>query len=278
MKKYVLLFLTALLVAGCEKQAEDIADVGFRDVRFHMTGDGWSVSTRALQSDGHDMTDLWLFDYLDGELVATVHKVTDDVDFEEPTLHMRHGRHQVYIVASRGKTPTVSGTEITWQTPSDTFWKNIAIDVSLTSSPDVTVAIDRVATKLSVKITDEIPDGASVLVMKPSTWFYGIDYQTGEAVGESDAERRVSLPASYVGTTGQLAAGFYGLSDSGEWATDIRVAVLDADGNTMGEVALPDVPFLRNRVTEASGGLFSSSTGFHITLNDEWLDTYSIEW
>lgn len=278
MKKYLLFIFTALQVAGCEKQAEDIADVGFSDVRFHMTAEGWSVSTRALQSDGHDMTDLWLFDYLDGELVATVHKVTDDVDFDEPTLHMRHGRHQIYIVASRGKTPSVSGTEITWQTPSDTFWKSIALDVSLTSSPDVSVALDRVATKLSVKVTDEIPADASVLVMKPSTWFYGIDYQTGEAIGESDAERRVSLPASLIGTTGQLTAGFYGLSDSGEWATDIRVAVLDADGNTLGEVSLSDVPFIRNRVTEASGGLFSSSTGFHITLNDEWLDTYTIEW
>jgi hypothetical protein len=112
----------------------------------------------------------------------------------------------------------------------------------------------------------------------PGQWWYGLDYLTGDAVASSDAVRQVTVPASMAGTTGQLVAGFYCLSDDAEWMTDITIRAKDGDGAVIGSVSLDDVPFVRNRLTDASGNLFASQSGFSISLNDEWLDSYTLEW
>ena len=90
--------------------------------------------------------------------------------------------------------------------------------------------------------------------------------------------RSVAVPASMVGTTGQLTANFFCLSDDAEWVTDIDIRAKDGDGVVIGSVSLTDVPFVRNRVTEVGGNLFASQSGFSISLNEQWLDSYTLEW
>jgi hypothetical protein len=223
------------------------------------------------------MTDLWLFDYVGGQLVKTVHKTQDDTDFDAPTLSMKHGDHTVYFVASRGKTPTVDGTEITWAQPSDTFWKSMQLTVSSNTS-NVAVTLDRVVTKFKATINDEVPDGVDKLCITPSVWYYGLDYTTGSAVGQQVTERIITVPASYIGTQGQLVASIYGLSNTAEWTTDVTINAKDADGNSLGSAELQDAPFRRNMTTSASGNLFAGVRVFGLTLNDEWLDSHVIEW
>jgi hypothetical protein len=70
----------------------------------------------------------------------------------------------------------------------------------------------------------------------------------------------------------------FGLSDDDEWTTDLTIAAKNGSGDILGEVQLDDVPFLRNRATEASGNLFGNTTAFSITLNNEWLEPYTLEW
>jgi hypothetical protein len=68
------------------------------------------------------------------------------------------------------------------------------------------------------------------------------------------------------------------MSDSDEWVTDVSITAKNADGDVLGSVALDDVPFLRNRVTEASGSLFGARRTFTLSLDEEWLDSHVIEW
>ena len=70
----------------------------------------------------------------------------------------------------------------------------------------------------------------------------------------------------------------FGISDADEWVTDVTIAAKNADGDVLGNVTLNDVPFMRNRVTEVSGSLFSGGRTFSVTLNDQWLDSHIIEW
>jgi hypothetical protein len=43
------------------------------------------------------MTDLWLFDYVDGTLVQTVHQVSTDADFGTPAPTLAYGEHRIYL-------------------------------------------------------------------------------------------------------------------------------------------------------------------------------------
>lgn len=280
MKNVTFLLAVALMMVGCTTDyvtVDDSTDVAEKRVTFDVNNGNWSV-TRSLEADGVTMTDLWLFDYVDGALVRTVHKVSTDADFSSPSMSLQYGDHTIYFVASRGKTPTVDGTSITWAQPSDTFWKAVSVTVGSGSSSVVPVTLDRAATKLRVAVTDEIPDGTTQLCVTPDVWWYGLDYTTGAAVDSRTTERVISVPGTYIGTTGQLAVNIFGISDTDEWMADITITAKDADGNTMGTVSLADVPFERNRATNVSGSLFAAGTTFSVSLNDEWTDSYNLEW
>lgn len=280
MKKVIMILAVVAAVCGCERVVTDeemAADVvQVKRVRFDVSSEGWRV-TRALTADGHDMTDLWIFDYVDGGLARTLHKTATDVDFNEPTMPLAYGEHTVYFVASRGKSPTVTGTQIVWESPSDTFWKALTLTVGSGTASTVAVTLDRVVTKMRIAVADEVPANIATLEMSPGHWWYGIDYLTGEAVSTSAEVRSVAVPASMVGTSGQLAANFFCLSDDAEWVTDIDIRAKDGEGAVIGSVSLPDVPFVRNRVTEVGGNLFASQSGFTISLNEQWLDSYTLE-
>jgi hypothetical protein len=285
MKKMIVMAMAAAMMCGCEASVNEESEeeiewsgvVAYQSVTFDVSNAGWEATTRGLVADGSSMTDLWLFDYVGGELVKTVHKTQDDTDFDAPTLSMKHGEHTVYFVASRGKTPAVEGTEITWAQPSDTFWKTLQLTVSSNTS-NVNVTLDRVVTKFKATINDEVPDDVATLCITPSVWYYGLDYKTGSAVGQQSTERIITVPASYIGTQGQLVASIYGLSNTAEWTTDVTINAKDADGNSLGSAELQDAPFRRNMTTSASGNLFAGVRVFGLTLNDEWLDSQVIEW
>ena len=281
MKKTMMMMAAAVLLTGCTEHVRmndtEDAVVAERRVTFEVNNGDWNI-TRALEADGVTMTDLWVFDYVGDELVRTAHKVSTDADFSSPSMSLQYGEHTIYFVASRGKTPNIDGTSITWEQPSDTFWKAVNVSVGSGSSSVVPVTLDRVATKLRVAVTDEVPDGTTQLCVTPDVWWYGLDYTTGAAVDSRTTERVISVPASYIGTTGQLAVNIFGISDADEWMADITITAKDAEGNTMGTVSLADVPFERNRATNVSGSLFAAGTTFSVSLNDEWTDSYNLEW
>jgi hypothetical protein len=279
--KEIVMMVAAVLLTGCTEhvrmnEMED-AVVAEKRVMFEVSNGDWNI-TRALEADGVTMTDLWVFDYVGDELVRTAHKVSADADFSSPSMSLQYGEHTLYFVASRGKTPTIDGTEITWAQPSDTFWKAVSVNVGSSSSSVVPVTLDRVATKLRVAVTDEVPEGVTQICVTPDVWWYGVDYMTGAAILSQEIERSIAVPASYIGTTGQLVVNVFGMSDSDEWTTDVTITAKDGDGNVVGVVALDDVPFERNRATNVSGSLFVAGTTFSVSLNDVWTDSYDLEW
>lgn len=281
MKKTMIMMTAAVMLTGCTEHVRmsntEDAVVAERRVTFEVSNGDWNIM-RALEADGVTMTDLWLFDYVDGTLVRTAHKVSTDADFSSPSMSLKYGEHTIYFVASRGNTPNVDGSSITWDQPSDTFWKAVSVNVGSSSSSVVPVTLGRVATKLRVAVTDEVPEGVTQICVTPDVWWYGLDYTTGDAVDSRTTERVISVPGSYIGTTGHLAVNIFGISDTDEWMADITITAKDVDGNVIGTVSLADVPFERNRATNVSGSLFAAGTTFSVSLNDEWTDSYNLEW
>lgn len=243
-----------------------------RDITFTFGGE-----TRSTLSDAQ-MTDLWVFDYVDGLQVGSTHQTSDGDGFGSVTVSVTYGDHTFYFVASRGTEPTIDGTTITWAKPSDTFWQSVTLDIEPGTSNTQAVTLSRVTTRLRITVTDEVPAELSKLCITPATWYYGIDFTTGEPCDQRNQERSVAVPSSYVGTSGTLMMSIYGFSGTDEWMTDVVVTALNSSNTSIGSVTLSDVPFLRNRVTSYSGGLFQTGRSMTIEVNDAWADDYEATW
>ena len=286
MKKYFIFALGLIAFSACGNDVQDEPAVQVMEMTFDVNGDFGSPRfkmprTRAsLSANGTEMTDLWLFDYMDGQLVQTLHQSPSDADWGIPKMTLAYGSHHVYFVASRGDAPSIDQAShiIEWSVPRDAFWKDYQVDVTSTSTASRSVVLDRVATKLKVTIKDEVPAACTQLSLTPSVWYYGLDYVNGLAVRSDNKERTVTVPASYAGTSGQLAMSIFGLSDTDEWTSDVVLKSLDDDGTVLGQVTLSSAPFKRNRATEYSGNLFGSGGGIDVSLNDTWEQSFTAEW
>lgn len=298
MKKVTMAIAAALMLQACEQTemgdvAGDSRNSRQQTVTFRINGAEWSTdgdgltdadspqATRgAMTADGSEMTHLWIFDYVGDELVQMNTYTPDADDWGCPSLTLGIGTHRLYFVASRGDTPTVdeSATTITWATPKDTFWKSLTLTVAGGGATQQSVTLNRVATKMRLQVTDRVPDGIATLSITPATWYFALDYTTGEATDSRATTRTISVPASYAGTSGQLAASVFCVSPSTAWQTDIAISAKDGDGHTIGSASVSGAPFERNRVTGLSGSLFASVSATGITIDDGWQDEYTATW
>ena len=246
-------------------------------ITFSCNGDfvmsPFPALTRALEADGKQLTDLWVLDYVDGSLAqAAIHQVSTDSDFCTPTLNLAVGSHNVYFIASRGQGATIDtdAHTITFSKVRDTFYMDYEINVTATSSGNRSVTLERCVNKLTMVFSDAIPDGAATINMAPATWYYALDYLTGEPATPTASQTiTINIPASNIGMS-NVVASIFCFSSAAEWQTDIAINCKKSDGTTLGYATLTDVPLKRNRVTTYSGPLFSASDLTSVSLSTEW--------
>lgn len=274
----------ALISTGCEKaqvaniESDTITNPkpDWQDTIVISFEFGDEARTRATLEDAK-IKDLWLFDYVGGELAQSVHQSSTDAGFGSVSLGVAYGSHTFYVVASGGSEPTTDDTTITWGKPGDTFYLAETVNLQPAGIKNLQIELKRVATRLRVVVTDEVPAGMTSLTVT-GMWYYAFDYLTGEAASAQVATRSVSVPSSYAGTTGQLTAGFYSLCPIAGYNSDITIAARRADESAIREVAMSDVPFQRNRQSAVSGGLSSTSRGLSLSVDDQWDDDYTAAW
>ena len=279
MKKLLMAMAAAAMLLSCEKEETLTANVyepkdslQSKTVTFTFGED--RGGTRATLQE-LNITDLWLFDYMGDELKQTIHKTEG---FDALTISIDYGEHRLCFVASRGTDPTVTAPTISWEKPSDTFWATLTMDVQPATSATQSVTLKRVATRLRIGITDEITAQMARLDVEPLTWYYGIDVKTGEGTDARRQMRSVTIPASYVGTQGQLTASFFGLSLASDWQTDIDVRLVGSSDALLGEVLLPSVSFRQNRTTTYGGGILGRTLPLSVSVDDTWLPEEDLTW
>ena len=278
-------FIAALAVAASLTACESSTPVDDPTVpvRFFVQGD-FSIAntpfTRSLTADGKDMTDVWVLDYVDGLLVQQLHQTSEDDDFGAPTLSLSVGSHHIYFIASRGQGATLNTTAHTLRFTKvlDTFWKDLSLDVITTSNGSQSVTLDRVITKLRLTLDDAIPATAATFNITPASWHYGIDYTTGQPTSTTSSHTiTVNIPSANIGQTG-LDVSICSFSGLDEWTTDVVFDCKDGDGNNLGVTAIAAAPFVRNRVTEFSGPLFSAGGTMTLGLNATWDTAHTDTW
>ena len=237
--------------------------------------------TRSLEADGKQLTDLWVLDYVNGSLAQdAIHQTSSDSDFGTPTLNLAVGSHHVYFIASRGKIPTLNtdaGT-ITFGSVSDTFYKDLLLDVTASSNGSRSVTLERCATKLTATIIDAIPEGAATFNITPAQWYYGWDYVAGTPTTATASQTiTINIPSSEIGFTGERLS-IFGFSADDEWTTDIALDCKTSGGDILGTATITDVPLKQNRITTFSGPLFSANGLTTVSLSTDWDTEHTGTW
>ena len=320
MKRVILLAVAAAMICGCEKEivsegtavktsGTSASDVKTKKFTFTMKGDfsvDWNGDGIALQetkpagdaavnragvtarrtvgyltAEGKDMTDVWVLDYMNGQLVQQVHQSDNTAeDFGMPVMQLAYGSHHVYFVASRGAGADLNVGEhrLTWEKVSDTFYKDYEVNVVATSNGNRAVTLERVVTKLRLTFTDVVPENAATINITPATWYKGLDYMTGEpcAVAESQTTT-ISIPSASIGQTG-VSASMFSVSTATEWTTDVTISSKTSADAVLGTATLTAVPLKANRVSDYSGPLFSAGGSLSLSLDGEWMDSYEGTW
>ena len=287
--------LAVATLTACEKEIitdEEDATVSVgsaiektKKFTFTLKGDfsnDWKPVTRGyLSADGKDMTDLWVMDYVGGQLVQQIHQSDNTAeDFGRPVMNLSYGTHHVYFVASRGASPVLNTTDgtITWSSVRDTFWKDYEVSVVSTSNGNRAVTLDRVVTKLMLAFTDAISNDAFSINFTPATWYYGLNYKTGEPTAATTSQTIVTtLPDSYKGQSG-VVLSYFSISPSDEWTSNVSLNSKDGDNHIIGQANMTSVPFVRNRQTEYSGPLFTSGGSMSLSLDGDWATSVTGTW
>ena len=286
-KTFTILAAAALLLASCCKdkvepsetfEPYEVVPYATKAVTFTCQGD-WVQSTKDLAANGTSMTDIWVFDYVNGLLIQIIHQDDNtEADFGSPSLNLSFGTHTLYFVASRGLTPTVNTTAhtITWVKPYDTFHKALTLTVD-NSTGSQAVTLERMVGKLKMTINDAIATGTTQFIVTPATWYYGMDYTDGSPTASASNQAiTISCPSNYVGESGKFLTVFT-FSSSAQWQTNVTLAASNGT-STISSVAINNVPIQRNRSTEYSGNLFTNNGSTTLTLNDTWGDPITGTW
>jgi hypothetical protein len=283
MKKLLMAMAAAAMLLSCEKEKTLTAKVNepkdslqAKTITFTFGEITHHAMTRGTLADA-SITDLWLFDYMGEELKHTIHQSSTDEGFGSVAVTAETGDHSFCFVASRGTGANVSGGVIIWEKPSDTFWAKSTLTITPTTSTSQSVELQRVATKLKITITDEVPATLSKLTITADTWHSGINALTGEPTAAAARTSTISVPASYIGTTGKLVASIFGICGD-DYTTDVSVTASDANSQAIASVTLDDVPMKKNTTTSYSGPLFTRQPTFSMTVADSWGEDITDTW
>ena len=286
MQKLLLALAVATMTACTSDNTPEANTTGTTKITFTIEGDfsnDWKPVTRGyLSADGKDLTDVWVLDYdADGHLLQQLHQSDNTAEnFGKPQMTLSYGSHHIYFVASRGVDPVLNTTNatITWSSVRDTFWKDYEVNIVSTSNGNRAVTLDRVVTKLRLTFTDEIPAAANSISIIPHTWYYGLDYTTGQpASAQTDAATVITIPDASKGQTG-IQASLFGFSGTDEWNTDVAISSRTSTDDVLGSATIASAPFKVNRVSDYSGPLFSAGGSMSLSLNGEWQDSYQGTW
>lgn len=278
MRKIFVLGMAVITIAfaSCEKMVNesDLTDEAKKRITFNVKGNFKPLQTRvgATQISSSAMTDVWVFDYVDGKLVQQVHQGDKTAsNFGSPTLSLSLGNHELYFVCSAGGSPilNVEAHKISWDIPRDTFWKKLTKKITSRTAEKSSLMLDRIATRLSVNIEDALPSHIAKVEIDPTKWYYGLDYLTGNGTEEKNSTLTITIPVEYIGCT-NTNVHIFGLSQATEFVTNATITAKDASGATITTQTINNAPMQRNRSTDYTGTMFTSDQSTELSLNTDW--------
>lgn len=268
MRKLYLSMVGLFLLTSCS-QIEN--NESTKLMTFAIGGDftkSYEEMSRASVTDA-GLTDIWVFDYADGQLKQQVHQSSTDTGFGTIQLPMSYGEHSVKFVASKGEAPALSGSPLSifWTKPKDTFTLDYPLTVAPSDNGARSPELKRAVSAVKLTFTDKVPTNASEMqiAINRST---SLDISTLIAGAATSGTNILAIPASWSGKSGGEITT-YTLCDD-ELTTDVSVLVLDNGGNSISNFTVKNVTLKKNRITTLKGEVFSRGSGFTVSVDDAW--------
>lgn len=281
MKKILFASILALACTSCEHyNLSEIENENTEQTQqtkhftFHLKGDfakSFEDMTRAatrLENDNSaKITDVWVLDYdATGTLLQTIHQTTADSNFGSPSIDLTLGHHDLKLIASRGETPSVTASAISWSKVRDTYALNYPIDVTTTSNGNRAPELPRMVSGIKIVISDEVPTTATKLqITYKRSNSLALPSLTPSAVATYTQEFDITALQGYTGTN--VSAFTFCPSDI---ETDVTITALKSDNTKLSEVTVPGITLKQNRMSVLTGNLFSSQSSISFLLSTDW--------
>lgn len=275
MKNIILTVIAALMTVCCSTDDSLAYDNGEKEFLISFGGEFRLESvTDTRSSDG--MTDIWLFDYMDGELLKCVWQGTSDVSFGNVRISLPYGKHTLCVVASSGENPVVDtlACEITWAKPGDTFHRRETLEVNAASPSVLNIEMKRVSAQLKVRVDDGFPWNASEFVMHGDGWNCGLNWMTGDGCSPEKVRMSEYIPLDMRGTDRSAEYIYYEIYSESS-VENVRIDAVDGYGNSLVGAELEGVVLERGKTTTFSGNLLDNNeSGLNISIGTEepWID------
>ena len=292
MKKILIFAGIALLFAACSNENETIVDNNaLAPVRVQVTG--YSVSqedfpsTRAAENlvsySGINAITL-AFYKSDGSQAYKHEQLKDDnttyTTFGNFALSLPMGNYTMVALAYKTKegcplvltSPTAAA--FTGDHGYETFAMTQAVNITNTSAVDLSATLNRIVSRLTVYSSDGRTANVTNVRMTFSAGGWSFNPTTGLATVNTGLANTVSISAA-TGETSTSSTNFFLLTD--EQTMNVTIETLDADGNTLFNKTIENVPFKRNRVTALTGKMYTSDAlSGSFKVETSWLDDENV--
>ena len=284
MKKVIFILITfvSLIFTSCSNDYNDLTNQynysNEKQISIIFNGD-FQYESFTRSSDISFAKDIWIFDYMNDELIQTVHQNYEDDNFGTPQIKLKYGTHKMYFLMSGGDTPNHMQYihTITWQKMGDTFWGTATAEIKESSRSELRVMLDRVVSMIKINSIDNKPENAKYIKVIPEIWHYGINYLTGKP--ETYSENREILFELDDNNTSNLEICFYGTAAEEE-SIQLQIFSLSQSKNVIKYIKFTSVPFMVNRITKITTKLFdntdSGDYNYNFITNSAWNTGYVI--
>ena len=284
------------LLAACSKESVDrvtneqtLVPVTVHVSDFNVTQEDFSGgTTRAAQN---------VVDYSGIKAITLAFYAADDMQqykttqlkedastyttFGEFSLQLPKGSYTMVVIANGFET----GDELAVNSPTEalytgahvreTFVATQAVNITSTSSVELSATLNRIVSKLQVISTDGRAANVTNIRMtfsaggkdfNPSTGFAISDFGFANTVGGTGTTGNISVATSYV------------FLATDEQNINVTIETLDADQNVINSTTVNNVPFKRNRVTKLVGAMYpTAGTAASFTVNTDWLEDHDVD-
>lgn len=273
----------AMAFTACQKA--DLSEIVKNDTQkelkknfvFHVKGDfftdyeemGTRASVRLEENNSAGVTDLWVLDYDSlGVLQQQAHQSSTDTDFGHPSMSLTYGHHDIKFIASKGTTPVLTASALSWTKVLDTFTLSYPVDVIASSNGNRAPELTRAITGVKVQASDVVPGNVGTIEMTMNRSL-SITIPSLTASSATASTNTFTISESQWNKSG-LALTTYTLCPADEMTTDVTVVVKSTAGVVLSEFTVTGVALKKNRITTLTGEVFGRGSGFSVVINDGW--------
>ena len=291
MKKNLILAGIALLFAACSNDTETGGDSRVAPVRVQVSG--YSVSqgdfpeTRGVETavDYTSINAITLAFYKsDGTQAYKHEQLRDDnttyTTFGSFELSLPMGSYTMVALAYKTKegSPLVltspTAAAFTGEHGYETFAYTQAVNITNTSTVDLSATLSRIISRLTVCSSDGRTANISNVRMTLSAGGWSFNPTTGLATANAGFSNVLPIQSAVGNPTNSITYLFLATD---EQTLNVTIDVLDAGGNSISHKVVSNVPFKRNRMTVLTGSVYSADASGDFTVETDWLDDYNMD-